>query len=77
MYKIKEERIKEIKDGRTSTILSEILEIHMSYLSMIFTRKRACSGLIAKGLISIKKNISINDDRMEEYLEYYFTREEE
>lgn len=77
MYKIKEEKIKEIKDGRTLTILAEILGIHISYLSMIFCRKRACSGLIAKGLISIKKNISMNDDRMEEYLEYYFTREEE
>ena len=77
MYKIREEKIKEIKDGRTLTILAEILDINISYLSLIFTRKRACSGLIAKGLISIKKNTSMNDDRMEEYLEYYFTREEE
>jgi len=76
-YTIKAERRKELQDGRRVVNLCEILGLSNGYLIGVLTGKNSCSTIVAKSLISIKKYISMNNDDMEKYLEYYFTREEE
>lgn len=72
MYKIKIENAKELKDGRSLRKISEIIGITEQYLSKVFNQKSECSKNIAISLISIKKQIPINSDQMNEYMNYYF-----
>lgn len=77
MYLINEEAKKELQNGRTLTYLSEITELTVTYLSNIFNGKCRCRKIVALILISIRYGIAVNDINIEEYLNKYFTREEE
>lgn len=75
MYKIKEDKAEELKDGRTFVYLSKIIGKTTVYISAIFAGYHKCSKTIAISLISIKENIAVNDNKMEEFLKYYFNEE--
>ena len=77
MYKIKKERAKELKDGRTLKAISEKIDIALSYISCILHGKNKCKKTTAMCLINLKDpKINIGSKEMEEMLNYYFTREE-
>lgn len=73
MYHIKKELAEIIKDGRTNIYLSKQLGLTANYVGMILGGYK-CTYLLAKSLISIKEKISIDDDRMEKLLDYYFDK---
>ena len=73
MYQIKQEMVDKIKDGRTNVYLSEQLGITPTYIGNILKGYK-CTSLTAKAFVSIKEQISINDERMENFLKYYFNK---
>jgi hypothetical protein len=73
MYHIKKELVETLKNGRTNVYLCKQLGITPTYIGNILNGYK-CTYLTAKSLISIKENIAINDDRMEELLNYYFDK---
>lgn len=74
MYKVKQDKIKELKDGRNLRTIGEIIGITEQYLSMIFNGK-PCTKIIACNLIMLKENILITDKRKAELLDYYFEKQ--
>lgn len=74
MYKIKKDKIKELKDGRNLRKIGEIIGITEQYLSMIFNGKQ-CTKIIAWSLIILKENVLITDKRQDEFLDYYFEKQ--
>ena len=68
MYLLKEEYLDFFKEIRTS-VYANYVGCDQTYISSILNRNRACSETIAKALISIKFDISMN------YLEKYFAKE--
>jgi len=76
MYLIKQEKLSDLKDGRTNRDISDILEITENYLSLLFNGKRYCSCSIAMALVSLRKQTAINRD-MKNLLEEYFIKKEE
>lgn len=73
MYKIREDKIKELKDGRNLRAIGEIIGITEQYLSKIFNGQQ-CTKIIAWNLVILKENISITDRRKEDLLNYYFEK---
>lgn len=76
MYLIREDRTEDLKDGRTTRDISELVEVTEGYLSQIFSGKRQCSTSLAMVLVSLRKQVPINRDS-KKLLDDYFTREEE
>lgn len=74
MYKVKQDKIKELKDGRNLRTIGEIIGITEQYLSMIFNGK-PCTQIIAWSLIILKEKILITDNRKAELLDYYFEKQ--
>lgn len=74
MYRIKKEKIPEIKEYRTS-LYSEKTGLNLAYLSAVLNANQKCSEVIAKSILSIKFNISFYDMRINELLEEYFEEE--
>lgn len=74
MYKVKKDKIKELKDGRNLRTIGEIIGITEQYLSMIFNGK-PCTQIIAWSLIILKEKILITDNRKAELLDYYFEKQ--
>lgn len=72
MYKIRKSKAKELQDGRTYKFLAEKCGVTDAYLSQVFSTNKVCSQMLAQNLISIKENISINNPKMEEKINYYF-----
>lgn len=73
MYRLKQEMLDTLRDGRTNLYLCEELGITSVHICNILKGNK-CKLLIAKSLISIKEKIAINDDKMEELLNYYFDK---
>ena len=71
MYQIKKDMVDKIKDGRTNVYLSEQLGITPTYIGNILKGYK-CTSLMAKSFISIREQIAINDERMGNFLNYYF-----
>lgn len=74
MYKVKKDKIKELKDGRNLRTIGEIIGITEQYLSMIFNGK-PCTQIIAWSLIILKEKVLITDNRKAELLDYYFEKQ--
>lgn len=74
MYKIREDKIKELKDGRNLRTIGETIGITEQYLSMIFNGK-TCTQIIAWSLVMLRENILITDRRKAELLDYYFEKQ--
>lgn len=70
-YYLKEEKKEELLFGRTITALAEMVGISRTQLTLIFNGKE-CKKYIAMSLISIRNNIAITDEKMNELLLYYF-----
>lgn len=73
MYYIKQETKRELKSN-TQLYCANILGVTEQLLSAIMRGKLPCKRYVAIGLISIRFQIPINDAKMEEYLNKYFTK---
>lgn len=73
--KIREEKSKELKDGRKNVAIAETLGISFQHVGNIFNGKTECPKALALLFISLKEGIAINDKTMPEWLEYYFEEE--
>lgn len=74
MYKIIVENLGRLKMP-TNIYYAEILGITTSYISNILGGKLAVKETIAKGMIAVAYNITLDDERMTELLEKHFTKE--
>ena len=73
MYRIRPELVEKLKDGRSNTYLSEAIGRTQTMISLVLNGSQ-CSEILAKALISVKEKIPMNDDKMEELLDYYFEK---
>lgn len=73
--KIRDEKLKELKDGRQNKVLSELFGVSPQHLSNVFKGRYECSKELALLLISLKERISVGDKTMAEWLKYYFEEE--
>lgn len=73
MYRIKQELAEKLKDGRSNIYLSEATSKTQQMISLVFNGTK-CSEILAKALISIREKIPMNDDKMKDFLEYYFDK---
>lgn len=76
MYVIKPENKKELINGRKLTYLAKELGLTTAYLCSILMGRYKTSEITARGLISIREQIPINDLNMSKLVKYYFKREE-
>lgn len=73
MYKLRNKKLrKELLNGRTITYVANKIGVTISFLSTVLQGKKTCRKNIALILVSVGKNISIADEKIEEYLNYYF-----
>ena len=73
MYKLRNKKLrKELLNGRTITYVANKIGVTISFLSTVLQGKKTCRKQIALILVSVGKNISITDEKLEEYLNYYF-----
>lgn len=72
MYKVNENTVNILR-GMKNEYYSARLNITPQYLSGVFNGAK-CSGLLAKGILSVYFNISFNDSRIDEFLEKYFIK---
>ena len=75
MYKINEENVQTLR-GMKNEYYATRLDITPQYLSGIFNGAK-CSGILARSILSVFFNISLNDSRIDEYLKKYFIRTQE
>lgn len=73
MYYVKQEKKKELKTN-TQIYCAKTLGVTEQLISAIMQGKSPCKRYVAVGLISIRFQIPINDTKVEEYLETYFTK---
>ncbi len=76
MYKAIAEKTKELKDGKTTKYLSDIMGMNKCHLTSVLNGKRRCSKIVAIGLINIKTKIPLNSKKMEGELKKYFHKED-
>lgn len=74
MYKIRQERKQELLKYKQK-YYAEKIGVIQSHISKVMTKGK-CTEMLAKCIVSICHQIAIDDVRMEELIEYYFTREE-
>ena len=73
--KIRQEKIKELKDGRKHRALAELCGVSEQHICNIFKGRYDCPKSIALLLISLKERISVDDRTMPEWIKYYFEEE--
>lgn len=72
VYKIRNEKSEELREGRSMKYFAEIIDMSMQNFSGAFNGRLNVRKHTAISLISIKEKIPVNDKRMNELLEYYF-----
>ena len=75
-YRIKDGKEKELKGGMTIKSLSEIIGVTNPYLIGTFNRKNSVKKAVAASLVSFRERVWIGSRECENFLDYYFTREE-
>lgn len=73
MYRVKPELVDKLKDGRSNAYLCEVTGRKPTMISLVLNGTK-CSEILARALISVREKIPMNDDRMEELLNYYFDK---
>lgn len=73
--KVREDKVKELKDGRKNNVIAETFGISAQHVSNMFVGRSDCPKTIALLLISLKEKIPVDDRKMPEWLKYYFEEE--
>lgn len=76
-YRIKEDKKEELKGGMTIRAMAKIIGINNTYLTNILNGFYPCKKNIAFALINLKERVWIGSRECEEFLDYYFVKEEE
>lgn len=74
MYRIKEDTIAKIR-RITAAYYCNILGITPQYMSNVLTGRTAAKETLAKSIISLAYDITLDDEQMTELLEKHFTKE--
>lgn len=74
MYTIRLNKAEELKHGETYRYIAKELGITEGFVSNIFRGKKKCSLIIAKGIISIRYNIPMDDNKIEIFLFDFFKK---
>lgn len=75
-YKLKNDKYEELKGGMTLKYIADTLGITSAYIIGAFNRRYTIKKPVAVSLISLKERVYVGSKECEEFLEYYFTREE-
>lgn len=75
-YRIKEDKKEELKGGMTITFMAKTIGLTNAYLTSILNGTYNCRKNIALDLINLKERVWIGSKECDEFLDYYFTREE-
>lgn len=71
-YKVKKEKVDELKDGRKNIIIAEKIGCNPQYLGKVFLGERNCSKRIAILLVSINQKFAIENHNVDEMISKYF-----
>lgn len=73
-YKIKKEKVEELKDGRKNIIIAEKIGCTPQHLGKIFLGERNCSKRIAILLVSINQKFIRENQNIDEMINFYFDK---
>lgn len=76
-YNLKPNRRKELQNGMTLKYIADTLGITSTYVIGAFNGKYPLKKPVAASIISLKERVYVGSKECEDFLEYYFTREEE
>lgn len=76
-YRLKPNRRKELQNGMTLTYIADTLGITSTYVIGAFNGKYPLKKPVAASIISLKERVYVGSKDCEEFLDYYFTREED
>lgn len=74
-YRVKKEKQQDLKEGIKQSALANLVGMNLNYVCNVLNSNVTCPEIVAKAIISIKENISLNDDKIITFLNYYFTEE--
>lgn len=72
-YYLKQDKMEELKDGRTIVNMAKTLGITQRYLSLVLNGEK-CKKMLAMSLINLKHKTPFYSIEMEEQLNYYFDK---
>ena len=75
-YNLKPNRRKELQNGMTLKYIADTLGITSTYVIGAFNGKYPLKKPVAASIISLKERVYVGSKECEDFLEYYFTREE-
>lgn len=73
-YKIKSDRIEDLKSGRTIKHIASKCDCSPNYISAVFSQKRNCSKAVAFLLASIGSNNKTDNLDIDEKVGFYFEK---
>lgn len=76
-YRLKPSKRRELQNGMTLTYIADTLGITSPYIIGAFNGKYALKKPVAASIISLKERVYVGSKDCEEFLDYYFTREED
>lgn len=74
-YKIKEGQKDNLLDGRRINSISSILGASYNHIAVLLRGEGSCTEMLARCLVSIRKNVPVNDEKMDKYLAEFFKEE--
>lgn len=76
VYKIKKDKVKELKDGRNNISIAEKIGCNPQHIGKIFLGERNCSKGLAMLLILINKNFNTENFDIDGMIDTYFDKVE-
>lgn len=72
VYRIKKEKVEELKDGRTNKAIASRIGLTTDHLGKIFNGRQTCTQALAMLLTLLGKNLQIEEGKLQETVEYFF-----
>lgn len=75
-YRIRKDKIKELKDGRTNKSIAEKIGLSESHLCLVLNGSETCPKYLAILLSLIGAHMQVQEYRMQEVVDYFFEKVE-
>lgn len=71
-YKIKVDKVSELKDGRTNKSIASKVGCSETHINQLFLGNKKCSETLAKLIILMCTNSTNNENTIQDSLKYFF-----
>lgn len=76
VYKIRKDKVEELKDGRTISSIAEKIGLSTSHLSLILSGSHTCPKNLAILLSILGRHLQVEEYKLQENLNYFFEKVE-